>query len=330
MAQAARSAPAVIAHRGASGYLPEHTLAAKAMAHAMGADFLEQDVIATRDGELVVLHDLTLDHVTDVAQCYPGRQRADGHFYCIDFTLAELRNLSIVERRAATREGGVGQGARFPQRFPLRAGLFGIVTFEEELEFIRGLNASSGRSAGIYPEIKDPAWHREQGIDISPQFLATLTRAGYRAPEDPAFVQCFDPVELRRVRESLGCPLQLVQLIEGLNSGGSVPSRPELRTIAQYANGIGPSISLIANRREGRREPTTLVEDAHAERLLVHPYTFRRDDLPPGFGSFDELLDLFLNRLGVDGIFTDFPDLAVRYRETQGAAAGGSSRSGQR
>jgi glycerophosphoryl diester phosphodiesterase len=320
----------VIAHRGASGYLPEHTLAAKALAHGMGADYLEQDVIACKDGELVVLHDLTLDHVTDVASRYPRRARADGHYYCIDFTLAELKTLSIIERRGQTATDGVGQGARFPSRFPGVPGLFGIVSFAEELAFIRGLNESTGRRAGIYPEIKDPQWHREQGVDIAPRFLQTLERFGYRGPDDPVFVQCFDAAELRRVREKLGCRLKLVQLLEGVGSGGSVPTRAELNSIAQYANGIGPSISLIARGRDNGITLTTAVDDAHAEGLQVHPYTFRRDDLPQGFRSFEQLLHLFLVQLRVDGVFTDFPDLAVHYRNTHGAAAGGNSGSGQR
>lgn len=317
--------PVVIAHRGASGYLPEHTLASKALAHAQGADFLEQDVIATKDHRLVVLHDLTLDLVTDVVAKFPGRARGDGHFYCIDFTLAELRTLRIVERRSST-----GQGTRFPGRFPDSAGLFQIVTFDEELAFVAGLNRSTGRTVGIYPEIKDPQWHREQGIEIAPMFLATLGRFGYSRPEDPVFVQCFDRNELRRVRTSLGCRLPLVQLLEGPGSGGALPSRGELAEIASYANGIGPSISLIAQRDGPAISTTSLVADAQAENLLVHPYTFRRDDIPPGFASFDELLDLFLVKLGVDGIFSDFPDLVVEFLRRPRGGVGASSGSGQR
>jgi glycerophosphoryl diester phosphodiesterase len=327
--------PVVIAHRGASGYLPEHTLAGKAMAHAMGADFLEQDVVATRDGELVVLHDLALDCVTDVASKFPGRARPDGHYYCIDFTLAELRTLSLIERQAERDDAyaaqpPTGQGRRFPGRFPVVPGLFGIVTFEEELTFIAGLNHSTGRVVGIYPEIKDPQWHREQGVDIAPRFLRTLERFGYRTAHDPVFVQCFDPAELRRLRESLGCKLPLVQLLEGSGSGGSVPTRAELGGIAGYANGIGPSISLIARRGDGGLALTSLVDDAHAEGLRVHPYTFRRDELPRGFGSFDELLQLLLVELRVDGLFTDFPDLAAQFIAAHRGALAANSGSGQR
>ena len=151
------AAPIVIAHRGASGYLPEHTLEAKALAFGLGADYLEQDVVATRDAELVVLHDPYLDDVTDVAARFPGRRREDGRHYAIDFDLVELRQLAVSERR---RSGS--RDARFPARFPPETAIFRIATLEEELALIAGLNRSMGRSVGIYPEIKDPQWHREQ------------------------------------------------------------------------------------------------------------------------------------------------------------------------
>ena len=138
----------VIAHRGASGYLPEHTLPAKALAHAMGADFLEQDVVASRDGELIVLHDIHLDRVTDVAKRFPARARKDGRFYALDFDLAELRQLRVHERVAADGK------PVYPGRFPVTAGRFALHTFDEELAFIRGLNETTGRNAGVYPEIK--------------------------------------------------------------------------------------------------------------------------------------------------------------------------------
>ncbi|HEX7236991.1 MAG TPA: glycerophosphodiester phosphodiesterase family protein, partial [Gammaproteobacteria bacterium] len=151
--------PIVIAHRGASGYLPEHTLAAKALAHGLGADYLEQDVVATRDSQLVVLHDLYLDDVTDVAQKFSGRHRQDGRHYVIDFDLAELETLTVFERRAPGTAN-----AKYPARFPADTALFRIATLPQELELIRGLNRSTGRTAGIYSEIKDPEWHRRHGV----------------------------------------------------------------------------------------------------------------------------------------------------------------------
>ena len=302
-------APIVIAHRGASGYLPEHTLPAKALAHAMGADYLEQDVVATRDGELVVFHDLTLEAMTDVAQRFPARARPDGHFYCIDFTLAEIRTLAVRERR-----GAAGGSTRYPGRFPAGGGAFTIPTLDEEIAFIQGLNRSTGRTAGLYPEIKAPAWHRVHGVDVGARLLKLLERFGCAEASDPVFVQCFDPDELRRLRGELGCRLRLIQLLEGADSGGCVPDAYELAAIAAYADGIGPALSLIHRGWQADAPVLTrLVEEAHGAALVVHPYTFRADDLPAGFASLESLLDLFLLRLGVDGVFTDFPDRAARF-----------------
>ena len=147
----------VIAHRGACGYLPEHTLEAKAYAHALGADFIEQDVVATRDNQLIVLHDIHLEGVTNVADLYPDRHREDGRYYARDFELAEIRGLSAGERR-----GSDGITAAFPNRFPVGVGNFRVPTLREEIKLIQGMNRSTGREAGIYPEIKSPGWHRDE------------------------------------------------------------------------------------------------------------------------------------------------------------------------
>src|SRR5690606_27270423 len=149
------SGPVVIAHRGASGYLPEHTLASKAMAHAMGADFLEQDVVMTRDDQLVVMHDITLDRTTDVATRFPGRSREDGLHYVVDFTLAEIESLQVTE--GARRIGGTRE-AIYPGRFPVGLSSFRIHTLAQEIELVQGLNRSTGADVGIYPEIKSPAF----------------------------------------------------------------------------------------------------------------------------------------------------------------------------
>ena len=293
-----RVAPVVIAHRGASGYLPEHTLPAKALAHGMGADFLEQDVIASKDGALMVFHDLHLDQMTDVAERFPGRARPDGLHYCIDFTLAELRTLRVTERKRKD-----GRGARHPGRFPANTGTFRIHTLEEELEFIQGLNRSTGREAGVYTEIKDPEWHREHGVELGDHVIETLQRFGYRTRRDRFYIQCFSADELERVRAKHGDDLPLIQLLDY----GADVSEAALKQIANYAVGIGPSIrQALADRG--------LVQRAHDVGLLVHPYTFRADDLPAGIPSFGELLNDFSNQLQVDGLFTDFPDLAALYR----------------
>ena len=136
----------------------------------MGADYLEQDVVASRDDQLIVLHDVYLDRVTDVAERFPGRRRDDSRFYVRDFELAELKELKVWERMR-------GNGAPvYPGRYPARSGDFRIHTLAEELQLVRALNEKSGRRAGIYPEIKKPAWHREEGIDIAPLLLSELRR----------------------------------------------------------------------------------------------------------------------------------------------------------
>ncbi len=297
--------PVVIAHRGASGYLPEHTLPAKALAHGMGADFLEQDVIGTRDGQLIVFHDLHLDQLTDVARQFPGRARADGLHYCIDFTLAEIRTLRVTERR---RIGGAG--ARFPARFPVDTGAFRIHTLEDELAFIRGLNQSTGRQAGVYAEIKDPAWHEQHGFALGDRVIETLRAFGYRTQDDNFFIQCFDGTELRRVRARFGDEVPLIQLLEE----GAVLSRESLTVMAGYARGIGPAIEMAW-------PDSGLVGTARELGLLVHPYTFRADEVPAGCENFDNLLTTFVDTLQVDGLFTDFPDLVVRYLDSRASRA---------
>jgi glycerophosphoryl diester phosphodiesterase len=306
----------VIAHRGASGYLPEHTLAAKAVAHAMGADYIEQDVVLSKDGVAMVLHDIQIDTVTDVAEVFPDRARADGRFYAIDFTVDELQSLSAMER--ADRAGEPA----FPGRFPRGASSFRIPTLAEEIELIQGLNLSTGREAGIYPEIKAPAWHRADGRDISAIVLAVLADYGYADADDLIYLQCFDWHETRRLRHELGYHGKLVQLL-GENDWAEAPdvdyaalrTKEGLAAIAKVADGIGPWLRhVVAGAdRQGRPLITDLVESAHAHGLAVHPYTFRADALPDYAGSLEEALRIFLVDAGVDGVFTDFPDRAVAF-----------------
>jgi glycerophosphoryl diester phosphodiesterase len=298
-------APLVIAHRGASGYLPEHTFAAKQLAHEMGADYLEQDVVASRDDELVVLHDIHLDRVTDVADQFPARAREDGRFYVRDFDIDELRSLQVWERM------NVDGTAVYPNRYPVRSGDFRLHTLAEEIEFIHGLNAQTGRRAGIYPEIKRPAWHSGEGVDIAPLLIDILATAGYEHRDDPVYLQCFDDAELRRIRHDLGCELKLVQLIGENVWGEAATDYVAMRTadglaqLSRTVDGIGPWLPQVS---------TDLVRMAHDAGLAVHPYTFRADDLPAGVASFDELVRYFVVDVGVDGLFTDFPDKVLDLR----------------
>lgn len=274
----------------------------------MGADFLEQDIIACGSGELVVLHDLILDDVSDVADLFPGRARADGHFYCLDFDLAELRTLTFRERL----NPDTGE-LRFSGRYPRSAALgFPVVTLAEEIQFTQSLNLASGRRVGIYPEIKQPAWHRQNGVDLSANLLDMLDRFGYlTGGGDPFFLQCFDADELKRLARNIGAGLPIIQLI----GSGTEIDRQLLRDISSYAAGIGPSIKLIFKGRDGsgQLQLTDLVEAAHDAGLVVHPYTFRADELPSGFENFEALLNLFIDRLRVDGLFTDFTDRIAGY-----------------
>ena len=310
------TSPIIIAHRGASGYLPEHTLAAKALAHAMGADFLEQDVVLTRDGIAIVLHDIYLEPTTDVRDVFPGRGREDGRYYAIDFTLDEIRQLRVHER---SRRNSAGEEvAVYPDRFPLGPGSCGIPTLAEEINFIAGLDASRGVSTGLYVELKAPNWHLQQGYDIATAILEVLEKTGYAQRENQVYLQCFDDKALRYLRHTLKTKLPLIQLIADNHWGEDsevdydyLQSAQGLKEIATYADGIGPWLMQIYRGRNSSGEAiiTELVSEAQNNGLLVHPYTFRRDELPNGIASFEELLEIFLNTVKVDGLFTDFPDL---------------------
>jgi len=267
----------------------------------MGADYLEQDVIATRDGALVVMHDITLDDVTDVAEQYPQRARADGHFYCIDFDLEEIRTLKISERR------GTDGKRKYPGRFSLNAGRFEVVTLEEEIRFIQGLNMSTGRTVGIYPEIKEPQWHRSEGFDLTENMVHLLQKYGYRSADDPIYLQCFDHQELIRVEKEFGLRIKLIQLMR------TTQDLPPLEDIGRYAKGIAPSISLLHQEMT----PTSLLNDAHEVGLVVHAYTLRADRLPAGLGDFEATLEFLVGQASIDGLFTDFPDRVVKWLENR-------------
>ncbi len=312
--------PIIIAHRGASGYLPEHSLAAKALAHAMGADFLEQDVVLTKDGVAIVLHDIYLETTTDVRLCFPGRAREDGRFYALDFTLDEIRQLRLHER-SKHNEDGV-EVVVYPNRFPLVPGTCSIPTLLEEIDFISGLDRSRNKRTGLYVELKAPDWHLRQGYKIAETVMGILNQTGYSKRQDQVFLQCFHDKTLQYLHSTLKTELPLIQLIAD-NSWGEdgdvdynhLRSAKGLDTVAEYANGIGPWINQIYGGKDSSGQPiiNTLVEDAHARGLQVHPYTFRRDELPDGIADFDELMDVFVNDAGVDGLFTDFPDLAYAF-----------------
>lgn len=302
----------VIAHRGASGYLPEHTLEAKALAYAMGAHYLEQDVVLSKDDVPLVLHDVHLDTVSDVANVFPDRRRDDGRYYAIDFTVDEIRRLRASERF----DHRTGK-AVFPNRFPVGQGEFRIPTLEEEIRFIQGLNHSSQRNVGIYPELKGPAFHHREGKDISRVVLDMLAKHGYSRPEDACILQCFEAAELKRVRHELGCRLTTVQLThkEPWTAHGTPCSdmEPHIQEIAKYAEGLGPSLSQVfgPQRTDAGIAVSPIVDVAHANGLFVHAWTCRADQIPKPFMSFEELHRAIADA-GIDAVFSDFPDRSLQ------------------
>ncbi len=311
---AAEPRPLIIAHRGASGYLPEHTLAAKALAYGQGADFLEQDVVLSKDGVPVIFHDTHIDTTTDVAKKFPGRQRADGRFYALDFSVAELKQLNVTERFNPK----TGKAA-FPKRFPVGVGSFQVVTLEEEIQFIQALNRSTGRNVGLYPELKAPAWHRKEGRDLSATVLPLLRKYGYDAKDSACYLQCFEYAEIKRLRGELGWSGKLIMLLGGKGKGPGETDFTYLQTdaglaeLAQLVDGIGPPISsYVAGKTPAERQVTDLAARARKAGLKSHPYTLRADELPKCVTSVDELLSALFTEAKVDGLFTDFPDLCIK------------------
>ena len=287
------------------------------MAHGQGADYIEQDVVITKDGVAIVLHDIVLDAVTDVASVFPDRKRADGRYYVIDFSLEEIKRLKVHERISAKTGKPV-----FPNRFPQGEGEFEVATLDEQLELIAGLNDSTGRNVGVFADIKRPAFHRKEGQDTSRIVLETFARHGYGAKNDPIYLQCFDWNETQRIRNELGYQGRLIQLL-GENAWKEAPdvdydalkTAKGLKKIAEVADAIGPWIGQVVTGagKNGKLDITPLAAAAQRLSLEVYPYTLRADALPPYAGSFDRALEIFLVEIGADGIFTDQPDLAVAF-----------------
>ena len=301
--------PLVIAHRGASGYLPEHTLESVTLAFAQGADFIEQDLVVTKDSQLIVLHDIHLETVTNVEQVFPSRKRKDGRYYVLDFTLAGLKTLNVHER----------QSTKGKQVFPNRyqgTDTFHIATFEEQIELIQQLNRQFNKTTGTYPEIKSPTWHRKQGVDISQLVLAVLRKHKLDDPDKAVYLQCFDFAETKRLRNDLDAKVKLIQLI-GENDWLESPTNYDflktsegLEAIAKVAQGIGPWIPQLIDLTT--MQSTAFVKQAHIAGLKVHPYTFRNDALPDNLDT-QQTLQLLFEELKVDGLFTDFTDTVIHY-----------------
>lgn len=302
----------VIAHRGACGYLPEHTLQSYSMAYAMGADYIEPDVVLTKDGVFICVHDIYIEDVTNVAEVFPKKQRKDGHWYAIDFTLKEIKSLKVHER---TNADGTSV---FPGRFPQGKSNFQIATFAEMIELIQGLNKSMGRNVGICPEFKSPSFYAKQGVEVEGKLVKILAKYGYKDKNSRIYVQCFDPDGLKRLRNKYKSKLRLLQLIgepdwEYKNEVAYIKdlNKENLSEIAKYADVLSPEKSRIEKKPE-------IVQIAHDLGLEVIPYTFRADSLPKKYTAFEDELEKFYLIYGVDGLFTDFADKAVNYLKKQG------------
>lgn len=313
----------VIAHRGASGERPEHTLAAYERAIDQGADYIEMDLVATKDLVLVARHENELSGTTDVAarEEFADRRRAktiDGQllngWFAEDFTLPELRSLRAKERIPGLRPAN----ARFD-------GLYTVPTFAEILQLVRAKQVETGRTIGIYPEIKHPTFLlQEAGIDMVDLLVAALREADLDDADDAVFVQSFEVAALRRLDRLVDVPL--VQLVDSEGGPADEPAMTYaammtpsgLADVATYAEAIGPDARMVL---EADGTPSALVTLAHAAGLKVHAWTLRKENafLPPslrkgaseaGAGELGRLVAI-LARSGVDGVFTDDPALVV-------------------
>lgn len=328
------TAPLVIAHRGASGYLPEHTLEGYRLAVELGADYIEPDVVMTSDGVAVARHDNVLNLTTDVADHPEFADRkttkaVDGEeiegWFSEDFTLAEIKSLRAIERIPDVRPANT--------EFD---GLYEVPTLDEVLALVAELEAETGRTIGVYPETKHPTHFAELGLDINAAVLGDLTEAGYGGADDAVFIQSFEVDNLKELDTMTELPL--VQLISGggapfdqVAAGGDLTfadmaTTAGLADIGGYADGVGPSKTLVIPL-DGADElhienATTFVDDAHAVDLVVHPYTFRAENQflpanfrvggdPNGIGDLVGEINVYLEA-GIDGFFTDQSDLGVQ------------------
>jgi len=271
----------LVAHRGASAYAPEHTLPAYALAIEQGADFVEQDLAVSKDGVLVCIHDLTLERTTDVETVFPDRFVSvvlDGkpvrRWLVADFTLAELKRLDA--------------GSWFDTKF---AGAR-IPTFQEAIDLVRG-------KAGMYPELKDPAFYRERGVSPETLLSDALKKNNLEAdPKTPIIIQSFDQATLKALAGVLP-RVPRVWLIEA-KWADQVDSAEKVKAIAAWATGLGPNKQIVASRPE-------VVQWAHAAGLTVTPWTFRSSNTGT-FASVRDEMAKFLNEYDVDALFTDNPD----------------------
>ena len=326
--------PVVIGHRGASGYRPEHTLEAYRLAIRMGADYIEPDLVATADGALVARHENEISGTTDVATRPEFADRRstkiiDGvsvtGWFTEDFTLAELRTLRAKERLPQVRVTNTAFDGQFQ-----------VPTFQEVIDLARAEGKARGRVIGVYPETKHPSYFASIGLPLEKPLVEVLRRNKMTQRNAPVVIQSFETANLRELDKMID--VRLVQLLDAAGRpydftvSGDTRTYRDLATptglkwIARYADGIGANKNLIVPRDSAGKllDPTTVVRDAHKEKLVVHAWTFRAENqfLPVDFrigtdpnarGDIQAEYELFY-RLGLDGVFTDHPDTAVAAR----------------
>ncbi len=324
----ARKRPVVIGHRGASGYLPEHTLAAYRLAIDQGADFIEPDLVPTKDAVLIARHENEISETTDVSSHpeFASRKRqntVDGvsgtGWFTEDFTLKELKTLKT---RGRSREA-----KQFDNQYP-------IVTFDEILQFVKKEESRTGRQIGIYPETKHPSYFRRIGLPIEETLLRQLSQYGYTRSDSRCYIQSFEVANLKSLK--LRTKLPLMQLVDDEGSpqdfveSGDPRSFADLLTegglaeVARYASGIAISKRLAFHLSEDQEllDPTDLISRAHSKGLLVHGWTFRAENRylpkrfrrgtdPEGFGDLTGEVRAFFDA-GLDGVFCNHPDYAVK------------------
>ncbi len=331
MTSNAQAKPIIIAHRGASGERPEHTIASYTLAIEQGADFIEPDLVLTKDGVLVARHENEISETTDVADRKEFAERKvtktiDGEkktgWFTEDFTLAELKTLRAKERLPLLRKANTAFD-----------GQFAIPTFAEILDLIKAQEAKTGRRIGVYPETKHPSYFASIGLPHEEPLLKTLAQYGLNKHDSPVFIQSFEVGNLQALHAKTKLPL--IQLMDDSGAPADRPDLPYatmasaegLKAVAQYASGIGPNKSMVIARTVlgNLGSPTTLVADAHAAGLKVHPWTFRRENFflplgqrsginPAGIGDLQSEIKAYL-ATGIDGLFSDNPAQAVAARE---------------
>ena len=291
------AAPLIIGHRGACGYAAENSLVSAALAHTQGVDLIELDVILSHDNELVACHDLHLNDLTDVAARFPDHNRADGLTYVIDLDWAKLRTLHLNPRH---------DGSPAPRVFPPQP----LATLDQHLDQLVELNRNTNRRVELYLELKSPAWHSAADRDLCAAVLTCLARHNLTRATDPIIVESFDPAALKRLCSKFKTSLRLTQLLgenawhESTCDYDAMRTDAGLRDIATYAQAIATNLD---------HATAPFVRAAHAAGLNVHAYTFRADALPTGYATTAAALHALFNEVGIDGLFTDHPDIVAHF-----------------